>query len=196
MNTPLKTKLIKSILFAGLAVLMQNTLAETLNDDLFTEDARGWARQTEVTEFTTTTDSKVGECSLSAVLPGQGFIRFPKDCNAGWDLSRYDRLVFWAKADCYADFLLILAKDENNRTDADIRFTPEWQEFEIPLNKDGFRGRVAKNAGCLNVFSFKEVNWLSFYNNGGPTKIKIWIDGLECVKDAPTEKATKPKIIP
>lgn len=143
-----------------------------VTDQTVTESIDAWNHR-HVPDLMTSEDAKVGERSIVGSFGFTHSISINAGDATSWNLTGYRELIFWAKADQPNDNLLVMliGRDLQNRRDAAVRLTTEWQEYRLSLDEKTFPRLVGE-------FDFTRARSLAFYNNQG-AETRIWLDGLE-----------------
>ncbi len=160
-----------------------------VNDTTVTERIDGWNHR-HVPDLTTSDDAKVGQRSIVGAFGFTHSISISAGDAASWNLTGYEELIFWAKADRPNDNLLVMliGRDLQNRRDAAVRVTTEWQEYRLPLTEESFPRLVGE-------FDFTRARSLAFYNNQG-VETRIWLDGLEFAGLREPQPVVDPAAVP
>ena len=144
-----------------------------ITDASATENTGPWSHR-HVPDLAVSEDAKVGRHSVVGTYGHTHSIGLVAGKTRPWNLTYWETLRFWAKADGTNNNLLVMlcTKGFQNRRDAVVGLTADWQLYELPLDEKAF----SKNA--QGDFTFTRVRNLTFYNNDG-AESRIWIDGLE-----------------
>ena len=157
-----------------------------ITDESATENIGPWNHR-HVPDLAVSEDAKVGRCSLVGTYGHTHNIGLSAQKTRPWNLTCWETLRFWAKADGTNNNLLVMlcTKGFQDRRDAVVNLTTEWKLYELSLDEKAF----GKNA--QGDFTFTRIRSLVFYNNDG-TESKIWLDGLELAgpKEGQTAEAS------
>ena len=152
-----------------------------INDQTVTESTLAVWHARKVKDLSLSDEARVGKQSVVGTFHLGSRIGLSAKAGTKWDLTKYGKVTFWAKADPGTGGLLVMlvcANDFRNRRDGYVTVTPEWKHYELPLTAERFRKLRHKD------FGFGNVTGLAFYQNTDkPTK--LWIDGLTLVPKDP-----------
>ncbi len=163
---------------------------DAVNDATATENLSHWNNHY-VPSLDLSDDAKVGKHSIAGSFGFTQNAIFYRGADSSWNLTRFEKMRFWAKAEKPNGNLLVMLLTDGfgNRRDATVALTTEWQLFELAFNENTFDRNAA------GKFTFTKVEGISFYNNDN-AEVKIWIDGLEFVGEKAGEVMEAPGLKP
>ena len=162
------------VLLSASATTAQSAITPPVVHDAYaTESTANWNHR-HVRDLTASDDAKVGKCSIVGTFQFTWHISLSVSKALPWNLTRHDKLHFWAKAvpDNQNLLVMLCTNGFKNRRDAVVALTSEWQLYELPFDETTFHRNVQGRA------DFASVRSIVFYNNS-PQATRIWLDGVE-----------------
>lgn len=173
-NTRLMHIFTPVVLFSvGTAMARSAFTPPAVHDAYATESVANWGHR-HVRDLTVSDDAKVGKRSIVGSFQFTWHISLGVGSALPWNLTRHEKLRFWAKAAPANKNLLVMlcTNGFKNRRDAVVTLTTEWQLYELPFDESTFHRNVQGRA------DFASVRSIVFYNNTSQST-RIWLDGVE-----------------